>query len=270
MTTATPTDALSGELLEQPRYVVVARRLAAAVSGGQLRRGDRLPGERELCRIFDVSRVTVRRALEELRLQSLIEPVGTRGWFVTSRFLGEPSMLVSFSDMAATRALPSASRLVSATVRRPDLEEATALAVPAGERILDLRRLRLLSGVPVAIERSRLAVWLAPVLAHTDFAAESLYATLRRCGVVPTRADYELQAVAADAAQAALLETDAGAPLQAIVATTFDQQGRAIELSNNLFRGDSYRFSARLFAPTMPEGWQERAAESPPSRAPGR
>lgn len=266
----TTTDTLSGEWLEQPRYLVVARRVATAISGGQLRRGDRLPGERELCRIFDVSRVTVRRALEELRNQALVEPVGARGWFVTSRLLGEPSMLVSFSDMAAARGLDTSSTVLSSTVRRPDLEEATALAVPSGGTVLDLERLRKLSGVPVAIERSRLALFLVPVLSETDFGRESVYETLRRCGVVPTRADYELQAVAADDAQATLLEIEAGAPLQAMVATTFDQHGRAIELSNNVFRGDSYRFSTRLFAPPLPDSASRAGTDGAPGEHVGR
>jgi GntR family transcriptional regulator len=260
LTTTQP--ALGGHPFEQPRYLLVARQLAATVSNGQLRPGDRLPGERELSRIFDVSRVTVRRALDELRRRSLIEPLGARGWFVTRRIVGEPNVLVSFTEMALARSLRPSSKVLVSRLRRPTREEAHTLAAPPGERLFELERVRSLSGLPVALEHSRLAAWLAPALTTADFTHESLYTLLRRAGVRPTSADYELQAVAADESTAALLEVSGGFPTQTIHATTFDQRGRPVELSVNQVRGDHYRFSARLFAPASPDIWPPGAKDS--------
>ena len=74
-----------------------------------------------------------------------------------------------------------------------------------------------------------------------------MYDELRAAGVIPTRADYDVQAVAADPDQAAVLDVGAGAPLLCTQAVTFDQSGRPIELSRSLFRGDGYRFRTTLF-----------------------
>src|SRR5712691_2228269 len=111
----------------QPRYLTLAKSLAAEIGRGAVVPGDRLPGERELCRSFGVSRVTVRRALAELRDQGMIEPDGPRGWFVLSASLGEPNALMSFSEMARSRGLTPTSRVVVAEVRPATIDEADAL-----------------------------------------------------------------------------------------------------------------------------------------------
>jgi GntR family transcriptional regulator len=240
---------LPAALVEQPRYLVVARALASSIASGQLRAGDRLPGERTICSSFRVSRVTVRRALLELQRQSLVEASAARGWFVTGNLLGEPNMLISFTEMASERSLTPTTRVLEVAARRPTLEESELLMIPAKGRLLDLRRVRGLNGIPIAVERSRLALHLAPQLEGRDFARGSLYEALRAGDTWPTRSDYELEAVLADDEQAKLLSIHPGEALQRVMATTFDQLGRAIELSENYVRGDHYRFRARLFAP---------------------
>lgn len=230
----------------QPRYLVVARELAAEIARGRVAPGDRLPGERELCRHFDVSRVTIRHALTELKQRGLIEPEGARGWFVTSTALGEPNALMSFSEMARSRGLTPGARIRAAAVRPAGIDEAEALAVAPGSMLFDLERVRLLDGVAVALEQSRLPLALAPELPKADLARGSLYETLRAAGVTPSRSDYVLQAIAADAGQATALELGIGAPLLMASAKTFDQGGRPIELSLSIFRGDRYRFRTTL------------------------
>src|SRR5262245_32037186 len=153
----------------QPLYLTVVKQLAAEIARGAVTPGDRLPGERELCRHFHVSRVTIRRALGELRTRGLIEPDGTKGWFVTSA-LGEPNALMSFSEMARSRGLAPGSRVLAAVVRPAELDEAEELAIAPGTPVFDLERVRLLDGVAVALERSRLPLHVAPGLPQADLA----------------------------------------------------------------------------------------------------
>ncbi len=233
-------------MVEQPRYLTVSRALAREIGRGAARSGDRLPSERTLCRQFGVSRVTVRRALADLRQQGLIEAAGPKGWFVAASPLGEPSALMSFSEMAAVRGLTASSRVLGANTRPASLDEAEAFAIAPGAPVFDLERIRLLSGLPVGLEQSRIPLHVAPILAEAHFSHTSLYETLRSSGVEPTRSDYVLQAVPADERQAASLGLEIGAPLLMASATTFDQVDRVIELSRSLFRGDRYRFQATL------------------------
>src|SRR2546422_773252 len=106
----------------QPLYAKVVRGLSAEIAQGAVRPGDRLPGERDLCKHFGVSRVTIRRALGELRDRGLIEPDGTRGWFVTSNAVGEPNALMSFSEMARSRGLTPMSRVVKSEIRAATID----------------------------------------------------------------------------------------------------------------------------------------------------
>src|SRR4030088_1806827 len=105
------------EYAPQPRYLTLARTLAGEIKAGTLGVGDRLPGERELCRQFRVSRVTVRRALAVLQDEGLIESIGARGWFVTPSVLGEPNLLRSFTDMALARGLKASAHTLMQVVR---------------------------------------------------------------------------------------------------------------------------------------------------------
>jgi GntR family transcriptional regulator len=236
----------------QPLYTKVVRQLEAEIAQGGAGPGDRLPGERELCKHFEVSRVTVRRALAELRDRGLIEPDGTRGWFVTSNALGEPNALMSFSEMARSRGLVPGSRVLGAAVRPATMDEAEALRIAPGTELFDLERVRLLDGVAVALEHSRLPLHVAPALPAADLAAGSLYEALRRAGIVPASADYVLQAVAAEPRQAALLEVKRGAALLMATATSHDTKGKPIELSCSIFRGDRYRFRTTLHRAEKP------------------
>ena len=231
----------------QPRYLVVAKLVAAEIARGDVAPGDRLPGERDLCRHFDVSRVTVRRALAILSDRGLVEADGTRGWFVTSTALGEPNALMSFSEMARSRGLTPSSRVRRRVVRPATIDEAEAFGIAPGTDLFDLERIRLLNGVAVAIECSRIPLFLAPSLPQADLEQGSLYETLRSMGVQPIRADYVLQAISAEPQQAAALGLQQGAPLLMANAKTYDIAGKPVELSSNVYRGDRYRFRATLF-----------------------
>jgi GntR family transcriptional regulator len=232
---------------EQLRYISLAGELASLIASGAVAPSDRLPGERELCRRFNTSRDTVRRALAELRDQGMIEADPQRGWFVTSAVMDEPNTLMSFSEMARSRGLVPTAVVLSQTVRAADLDESDALAIAPGVTLFELVRVRSLDGLPISLEKSRIPLQIAPELAHIDFSSTGLYDTLRAAGAIPTRADYALQAIPADVPSAHALDLEEGDPLLRATATTYDDSNRAIELSEAAFRGDRYRFHTTLY-----------------------
>ena len=236
---------------EQPRYVSVARAIRDAIAQGVLPVGDRLPAERELCRRFGVSRATVRRALVELEAQGRIKAAGTRGWFVTA--LVEPDVLMGFTDLAARRGFETTSRVLASAVRAPNLDEAEVLRAPPGSAVLELERVRLMDGVPVGWQRAIAAAWLAPSLADLSYEHASLFQGFREHDITPTRADYGVAAIPADARASELLLVPLGTCLLQVKAVTSDQHGRPIEISEGTFLGDRYRFTASVGSDMTPQ-----------------
>ena len=232
--------------VEQPRYLKLVRALRSDIDSGGLRVGDRLPGEREICRRFSVSRTTVRRALSDLHADGYVQPDGTRGWFVTA--LVEPNVLFGFTDLAAQRGLDATSRVLKARLRPATFTEGGRLGVPPSADVFELERVRLLGGVPVGWQRAVIAAWLAPGVETHDYVAESVYEVMRSLGNRPMRADYDVQASVTDATRSRLLRVERGSPVLLIHATTYDQQGRPLELSDGAFLGDRYRFTASVIA----------------------
>jgi GntR family transcriptional regulator len=239
-------DPASGE----PLYLQVKKAIAADISERKLRPSERLPSERRICQAFGVSRVTARRALRALVEDGVIESAAGRGWFVANGPIGEPrNVLQSFSAMARARGLEPTARVLRQLVRPATIDEAEALEVVPGADLLDLERLRLLDELPVAVDWSRLPLSRVPGLEATDFETASLYATLQESfGVVPTCADYGLEAGGADEETSSLLGLKPGAPVLVASATTYGQDGRPIDLGRIVYRGDRYRFRTRLFS----------------------
>lgn len=235
----------------EPAYSKIQRLIARQIADGTLRLGDQLPPERVLCEQFGVSRVTLRRALKALAAEGLLTPTQGRGWYATPERLSEPpNSLVSFSTLAEARGLTVENRVLRCTIREVTDDEAEQLGVSRDERVVDIERLRLLDHEPVAVMLSTIAVSRAPGLDQVDFSSTSLYDVLAdRFDIRPTYADYAVEAQAADERTAPLLNLEVGAPILAAAQTTYDQDGKAVELGRLLYRGDRYRFRSTLTRP---------------------
>jgi GntR family transcriptional regulator len=230
------------------RYQRVQEALAQEIARDRRPPGSPLPPERALAEHFGVSRVTMRRALAELQRTGVVVRAPTGGWLVAGTQVGEPpNQLMSFSEMAAARGLVPSARVLQCHVRPATLDEADTLGLAPGAPLFELERLRLMDGIPILVDRTRIPLALAPDIADVDFSTASLYAVLEeRYGIRPDRARFAIEAVAADERIARLLELPSGGPLLRCEQVTVDEQGRTIEICEMLYRGDRYRFRATL------------------------
>ena len=237
------------ELLDrlQLRYRRVQEALAAEIVRGGRPSGSLLPPERALAQHFGVSRVTLRRALAELERAGLVNRIGAR-WAVARPPIGEPpNALMSFSEMAASRGLSPAARILRAAVRPASIDEAEVLGLAPGAALFELERLRSMDGVPILIDRTRIPLAIAPGIDGIDLGSHSLYTVLEdRYGVRPTRAKLSVEAIAADRRQARLLGLEPGGPVLRCEQVTEDQTGRPVELCEMVYRGDRYRLRTTL------------------------
>jgi GntR family transcriptional regulator len=225
----------------KPLYDKVYRALRDEIESGALRPGDHLPSERALAELLDVSRITVRRGVQQLVEEGFVD-----GRRVAS--FGEPlNSLVSFSEMAAGRGLATTSTVISASVREATIDEAEQLRIPPGGPIFALRRARTLGGLPIALDENHLSYARVEGIEDVDFSTTSLYGTLReRFGIVATRVDYSIEAVGASAAEAKLLDVDAGSALLRASEVMYDQHEMPTDFGCIVYRGDRYRFRTTL------------------------
>jgi GntR family transcriptional regulator len=230
----------------QPLYLQVSRRLATAIAAGELGRGDRVPPERSLCREYSVSRATVRRALEELIRDGLVELRG-RVPFVTGPQTGEPpNALLAFSELGRLRGLRATARVLEQDVRSATLDEAEAFGIAPGAELFSLRRVRMFDDLPFSIDANRVPRRLLPDPLDVDFRTASLYALLERRGEPPARADYEIEAALATAEEAGPLEVEPGAPVLHATTVLLSPRGRVLDIGRTVYRADRYRFRATL------------------------
>ncbi len=193
-----------------PIYLQVARRLGAAIQGGQWRVGDALPSERTLVESLGISRVTARRALKVLAEEGAITRNRGAGTFIAPRPEPKAARLDNFSELARRRGMTPASELVAFERRLATEQEAAILALSAGEEIVRLTRLRKADGQTFWMDVTTLAL---AVLPDASAIGESLYAYLERIGQPVLRITEKLRAVVADEALAARLAIALGEPL---------------------------------------------------------
>lgn len=238
-----------GEQGRVPKYYQLKQRLLEMTR--EREPGTLLPPERKLAEQFGTSRTTVRQAIQELVIEGRLERFQGRGTYVARpKVVQALQLLTSYTEDMRAQGLEPASRLLDIGYVRADDELAARLAVPRGGRVVRVERLRLADGEPMAIEASHLPAAKFPKLRQHLLKASSLYAALAEAyGVHLAEAEETIETALAEPQVAAMLGVDVGAPLLRLSRHSFDEHGQPIEYVRSLYRGDRFRFVARLRRP---------------------
>ena len=228
---------------ESPRYRWLANELTQQIKDGRWPAGQAMPPERKIAALYNVSRVTVRRALRHIGEHGLIEQRQGSGTYVSSRLRQPLSGLTSFSEDVRARGLVPQSEFLDRSLGAATPEEAIGLGLKPGSPISRISRLRRADGSPLAVE---IAAVVQSALSNPEDVTESLYATLDARGVRPARAIQRLSAVALEPHYAQLLDVQPGSPGLYIVRVGYLADDKPIEYTRSYFRGDRWDFIAEL------------------------
>lgn len=229
-----------------PLYLQLKRWIENAIARGAIHPGDALPSERDLAAKVDVSRVTVRKAVQQLVRDGVLVQRHGSGTFVAPqphRFEQSLSQLTSFAEDMARRGLTVRSLWLDRGLYQPTSEETMALGLSPGEAVARVARLRISGDTPLAIERAALS---ATTLPDPEAVGASLYAHLERSGLRPVRAVQRIRAANLGQEDARLLETAEGAAALHIERMAYLASGRVVEFTRSVYRGDTYDFVAEL------------------------
>lgn len=226
-----------------PLYQQLRRSLRDVIEQDVLSSDDVLPAERDIAVDFGVSRITVRKAIEGLVEEGLLDRRHGAGTFVASRIQKNMVTLSSFSEDMESRGWLVRSDWLSKNERQVTPAEALALGLPPGIAVYQFDRIRYAGDTPLALEH---AIVPASCLPSIDAVDTSLYAALELTNQRPAKALQRLQAIAFDQDQAALLGISSGDPGLFIERRGFLDDGRVVEVTRSYYRGDAYDFVVEL------------------------
>jgi GntR family transcriptional regulator len=226
-----------------PMYFQIQTQLLKMIQSGHLKAGDSLPSEEELSRMYGVSRMTSRQALQVLKSQGFVTRHKGQGTFVSQpRVEKDITHLSGFTSEMRALGVRTSSRVLEAGIGPAVAEVASQLQIEINSPVFRLRRLRLAENLPVAIEEVWLPAARYPEIEKLDFSRLSLYQTLRdRYEVRVGCANEILEARSASKCESELLQVQARASLLVISRTLRSVDGSPLETAHSIYRGDRYR-----------------------------
>jgi GntR family transcriptional regulator len=229
-------------------YSRVETVLGSEIADGVLQVGDQLPPEDSLIARFEVSRITVRRAIQNLVSRGLVEIRRGKGTFVAApKITHELTELSGFvEDMHALGRKPTA-RVIGTEVVPADATVASHLRLTKGQRVVKIRRVRLADRVPLSFDETYLPLEIGKKVITNNLKVEPIFSLLERKYDIPLiEAEYQLEAVAAEAEVASALRVKQGSPIFRIERTSYTAGNRPVDYERLYYRGDLVRFVTRL------------------------
>ncbi|MBP2063954.1 GntR family transcriptional regulator [Streptomyces iranensis] len=231
-----------------PKYYRLKRHLLEMTE--TLPPGTPVPPERTLAAEFDTSRTTVRQALQELVVEGRLERIQGKGTFVAKPKVSQALQLTSYTEDMKAQGLEPTSQLLDIGYVTADDRLSGLLDIAAGGRVLRIERLRLASGEPMAIETTHLSAKRFPALRRSLVKYTSLYTALAEVyDVRLAEAEETIETSLATPREAGLLGTDVGLPMLMLSRHSRDASGEPVEWVRSVYRGDRYKFVARLQRP---------------------
>lgn len=224
-----------------PLYVQMMQKIKNSISNGELRTGTRIAPEQELCRIYGVSRITVRKAISELEKQGILEKKQGKGTFVTVPAIHRKLHAVnSYHDTCRMNGQkPSTKVLVSRTAiaSKSDVEE---LGVAQGARIVETVRVHFADRIPVIVEENHFSMAYSYLL-ESDLNG-SLYNLLSECGAEPAQATHVISLKKSSKQISQVLKIEENTPVMYLHEIIYDKKGRPLHTSSQYIRGDIFSF----------------------------
>ncbi len=223
-----------------PLYRQLMQRLRGDIASGAYPPHSRIPSEQELCVAYQVSRVTVRKALAELTREGLLRRMQGKGTFVCApRICKDLHDVTSFSDACRMQGTTASTRVISAEII-PATEEVRRQLLIQEDEVVQIIRIRAADEVPVMLETNCFP------LAYDGLIKEdltgSLYGLLEVRGVEAARGVHEISLCYATPAQARLLQMHPGDALLQLAEVIYDQHGAPLHTSHQVIRGDRFTF----------------------------
>ncbi len=237
-----------------PRHSQISQWLRSQIEKGKYKAEEKLPSENDLAKKFDVSRVTIRRALQSLESEEIIYRCQGLGSFVSET--RTPHNLVRLTDF--NEDMQNAGLEASSEVRKFETIDApdwlsSSLNIESGKKVLQIDRLRLADGKPIAYDSTWLPIFYGQLLTSEKLKESTIYKILEQeYDIQIQRGTYLFSAKSADEVLAEELSVGIGSALMLIDRTTYTLGNKPVYYQKRYYRSDKVMYEMTL----------ERAKES--------
>mgnify|MGYP000861916385 CR=1 FL=1 len=229
-----------------PAYVQLTRIINDLVLGGELRPGDRIPSENELCATFSLSRMTVRKAIAELVKAGVLRSEQGKGTFVVNPSTdGGLFFIPDFHEMMREQGAGADVKLLGVRLVPAGKVPAERLGIRKGKRALYLERLLLRDGEPVIFDRKYVRYDHSQPLLEAELghgSTEELFGSNR--ALAPVRAELELGATVLNRREAGLLTVPEGSAAFCMEQHIFAANELKVAWGWLVYRGDRFSFKS--------------------------
>jgi GntR family transcriptional regulator len=233
-----------------PYHYQLRELLRDEIAAGRWEVGERLPSERELCETFNLSRTTVREAIDALVNEGLLRREKGRGTFVA-----EPKILesllqtpIGFTDSMLEQGYHVETKVLRMEIVPAPRTVAHELRLRSDEPVTVIDRLRFVLNEPILLVTSYVPQKIYPSLVDEDLAHNSLYHLMQsKCNLRIAHAKRFMESVPANELEAKLLNIEPGSPLMLIESTAYSEEGAPLEYFKARHRGDRTRFLVESF-----------------------
>jgi GntR family transcriptional regulator len=222
--------------LPTPLYYQVQEILDEKISLGQWEEGFQLPTEKELARLFNVSTITVKRAVQELVKQGKLYRVRGKGTFVSKKV--KEKNIFDAVTFGGKEGAMSPHKLIYSSVEPADDMIANKLKITKGDQVISMMRLKYEDDVPAAIEYSYLVYDLCKNFSPLSTEKDLIYNVVQQSGVQLDKVKINFSSIVAGAYEADVLNIKKGAPLFVIERVTYTNEKIPVEYSKFVLRHD--------------------------------
>jgi GntR family transcriptional regulator len=230
-----------------PLYLQMTDTIMEQIKTGVFKVNDKLPSERELCEIYDISRSTVRQAMSELQRAGCVKTEHGRGNYVVEPIISQPLLSIySFTaEMIKLGKVPS-TKLISFSTQPCGAKVAAHMQIYNNDYVHRFERIRLADNEPVMFVTTYLPVDIFWTLDKDRLAAGSLYEIMAKdFGLTLTRVEEQIQVVSVRRNEARYLGVSESEPAMMIERRSFVDE-RVIEYAVGIARGDRFRYEVVL------------------------
>lgn len=232
---------------EPPKYLIVKEYILEMLNNGELSPNSLLPSERELMETHNVSRITVRKAIEELEQEGYVYKVQGKGTFVKCGNKRQDLIAItSCTEDVRRQGMVPTRKVLYKKVVDVDVKCRNRLQLKADEKIFQMARIYYADGTPINYTTVYLPYKFFPGIEEYDFSEYSLYEVMESdYHVKITRAERMLEAVNAYGEVSEYLDVEPGVPLILFRCITYGEvEGKEypIETFKCFYRSDKFKF----------------------------